>query len=106
MYVVCAFIIALIIGFMVFTNTRRKENYEPQNMGSRRYWGWGRQYGYGLPEHGEDHGFCIPLMRRKYNWAWRGKCPAGYSKHMNPITGYEECCVNSRNYGRWMNWYW
>lgn len=69
-----------------------KENYDPQDMGDRNYWGFGREYGY--PQRDMDIGKTIC-----YQISPRHICRDGYSRRINSITMGDECCVNNYVYG-------
>jgi len=69
------------------------EHYEPQNMGSRKYWGWGREYGWSQGESHQDRYFCYPASQREF---WN--CLPGYSLKKDAVTGFLQCCVNELNY--------
>ena len=69
------------------------ESYEPQNMGSRKYFGWGREYGSGQWDTHDDRYFCYPASLREF---WQ--CLPGYSLHKDTNTGFLQCCVNEMNY--------
>jgi hypothetical protein len=65
-----------------------KENYDPQDMGGRNYWGFGREYGY--PQRDMD--ITQPIC---YQISSRHLCREGYSRKINTITMSDECCVNN-----------
>lgn len=69
------------------------EQYEPRQMGSRRYWGFGRENAYGYLDHHEEHGRCYPASQTEHSG-----CLSGYRLHQNMFTGRPECCVNVSNY--------
>jgi len=97
----CTTIIATIVGIAVAyvflrkpsTNTRKTrvvltEHYDPQDMGGRNYWGFGREYGY--PSRDMDH-----PQQQCYQVSNRHLCREGYSRKINPVTLGDQCCVNS-----------
>ena len=61
------------------------ENFDPQDMGSRNFWGFGREYGY--PNWDLD--FSTQVC---YQVTPRFLCRPGYSRKINPSTGGSECC--------------
>jgi len=72
-------------------NNTIKENYDPQDMGGRNYWGFGREYGY--PQRDMD--YVQPIC---YQISPRHLCREGYSRKINSITLGDECCVNNYVY--------
>jgi hypothetical protein len=67
------------------------ERYEPEDMGGRRYWGFGREYGYSVDDTKQQLNFCYQITP---NYV----CRAGYTRSINAVTRREECCVNRYNY--------
>ena len=94
-------VVVAVVAILLFTQRcqpakdckKCAEDYEPQNMGSRRYWGFGRENAYSVDDHQENHGPCYPASLREYR-----PCVAGYSLYTNKQTGRLECCVNASNH--------
>lgn len=88
------YILLAIVAFILVMMLRYKpEMYEPQNMGSRRYWGFGRENAYSIFDHHEDHGPCYQASQNEYR-----ECLPGYTRHYNKVLDQIECCVNLANY--------
>lgn len=64
------------------------EFYDPQDMGGRNYWGFGRPYGYPQRDMDFAQQICYQVSSREL-------CREGYSRNVNPSTLGDECCVNS-----------
>ena len=86
-------ILSVIVLGLVFALNYRKEGYEPHNMGSRRYWGFGRQNAYSVLDHHEDHGPCYQSGQREHK-----ACLPGYTRYVNRYSDQVQCCVNLSNY--------
>jgi hypothetical protein len=84
-------ITAIVIAISLKRNVHIDENYEPQDMGTRKYWGFGRDYGYSYDDTGQQDNFC-------YISSPEFLCVQGYEKVVNSRTKREECCVNAYNY--------
>ena len=72
-------------------DTHMKENYDPQDMGSRNYWGFGREYGYPQRDMDNSRPVCYQISPRHI-------CREGYSRRINSISMGDECCVNNYVY--------
>ena len=84
-------VVLLVIIFIMYSSSN--EGYEPHNMGSRRYWGFGRQYAYSTLDHHEDHGPCYMSGQNEHR-----ACRPGYTRFVNKYTDQNQCCVNLSNY--------
>lgn len=90
------FIVVVLILLVLCSEKRREkirsffsENYEPQDMGSRRFWGYGREYGYALGTHDDTYGLC-------HETTPDDNCVSGFFKNIKNKKHY--CCVNPSNY--------
>lgn len=91
--VIILIVLAVLDYKFYLRNSESEEDYEPQNMGSRRYWGFGRENAYGVYDHFENHGPCYQASQNEFR-----KCLPGYEMYTNNYTGRLECCVNASNY--------
>lgn len=69
-----------------------REHYDPQDMGGRKFWGFGREYGYAQRDMDHPAQVCYQISSRHL-------CREGYSRKINPVTLGDECCANSFVYG-------
>jgi hypothetical protein len=90
--IVFIFVVAVVIG--KYVKPHIFDEYEPQNMGSHKYWGFGRDYGYSIDDTLQRDNFCYQVTFDNYY------CQPGYHRRTNPNTLRQECCVNRFNFGR------
>lgn len=86
----------VVIGLLVYyllTKNPSKEHYEPRDMGSRHYWGFGREYAYSFDDTKEEQNFCYLITPDTV-------CMPGYKHSINPETLGNQCCVYWTNYGK------
>jgi len=86
-------IIVILSIFVLLYLSNTQEGYEPQNMGSQRYHGFGRQNAYNTFDHHEDHGPCYQSGQNEHR-----SCLPGYTRFVNTYTDQVQCCVNLANY--------
>ena len=58
--IVFIFVVAVVIG--KYVKPHIFDEYEPQNMGSHKYWGFGRDYGYSIDDTLQRDNFVIKLL--------------------------------------------
>ena len=85
--------IAIICGVMAFILLQKhtKERYDPQDMGGRNFWGFGREYGYAQWDNDYFPELCYQVTPHYM-------CRPGYTRKINPQTNGSECCSNAYNY--------
>jgi hypothetical protein len=69
----------------------RNEYYDPQDMGGRRFWGWGKSYGYPITDMDYAPQQCYQVARNYL-------CREGHTRKINPVTNGDQCCVNNYVY--------
>jgi hypothetical protein len=87
-------VVASLIILKLLYTPKTTEHYDPRAMGSRKYWGFGRTYGYSFDDHEELDNFCYQITPDT-------RCMPGYTLKFNSFTSRGECCVDRSNYGIW-----
>ena len=90
-YVTIGLFVCGITVVCVLLQKHTKEKFDPQDMGGRNYWGFGREYGYAQWDNDYMPEICYQITPHYM-------CRPGYTRKINPNTGGSECCVNSYNY--------
>ena len=80
-----------VIILIVRNSAHTKERFDPQDMGGRNFWGFGREYGYAQWDNDYLPQMCYQISSRYF-------CRPGYHRAINPATGGSECCPNSYVY--------
>jgi hypothetical protein len=91
--VIILVVISIVIFLFIYSSYNTKENYEPQDMGSRRFWGFGKESAYSYDDTRENQNFCY-ITTPDY------MCMPGYKKIFNELLKREECCTSVINYGK------
>lgn len=86
-------IVSVVIFLLTYSSYNTKEGYEPQDMGSRRYWGFGKEAAYSYDDNRQNDNFCY-LTTPEYI------CRPGFKNVFNELLKRDECCVNTVNYGK------
>jgi len=80
--------IAVYITFFHKSSTKVSEYYDPQAMGGRKFWGWGRSYAYPQSDMDFAPEICYQVERNYL-------CREGHTRKINPVTNGDQCCVNN-----------
>jgi len=80
------FVFAIIIIWRSGSNAN--EYFDPQDMGGRKFWGWGRSYGYPQSDMDFAPEICYQVTRNYL-------CREGHTRKINPVTNGDQCCVNN-----------
>ncbi len=86
--------IALGIGIVIYLIVKSgkiSESFDPQDMGGRTFFGFGRPYGYSV--------FDTDAPQNCYQNDPLQVCRPGYTRSINNLTWRDECCSNATNYG-------
>lgn len=88
-FIVAAILIAVVA--FIYYYRRDVEGFDPQDMGGRKFFGFGREYGYSK--------FDVDSSDHCYQSTTSDACEPGYSRRINAQTSTIECCGNKSNYG-------
>jgi hypothetical protein len=84
-------VLTISVIYLLSIKGKVKEGFDPQDMGGRKYFGFGREYGYSVFDMEGAPEIC-------YQTTPEYVCMPGYNRKRNYKTGQDQCCVNGSNY--------
>lgn len=89
--IVCGVLAIAALSYFFLYKKGSLENFDPQDMGGRKFFGFGREYGYSPDDMDGAPDICYQVTPEYV-------CMPGYDRKRNYKTGMDQCCVQDSNY--------